>query len=901
MLIPIVILISQSIVKLDNVKNLSNETSKNIVEDQTARICISEAQHIAKEISDFLTSCELDVEVLSELPINSESYLEFSEIHKRWVNSLRSYLPLYKEIAYIDGGGNEIVKIVDNKVIQKEQLKNVSIPANTTFKSERYFNHSKKSESDIYVSHLTGWYVSRQEQLNQGKHYVGVFRFCKKIIDKKGNFKGICMIALDHYHIMDFIWRKPLDRMSLLNNYKVGNYNYIIDDEGWIIAHPKLWDIRGLDKNGNLVKPLSRKTPKWKLKAGLIPINLMDMDWRLRDIYTGEPMSNIIKRVQRGETVRYTMTSSGIYGETSGITRTRACAPIHYSTDGYKKYGIWGAVVVGKAMGNLLKKTKTFTCKVENISKKTKTYMIFLALIISLAVLLISFLIARIIARTMLKLNNTLIDIGQGNYDVPNTNSHIKEILDFFSGIKKLSIQLKEKDKKIKQSIKELETLNVVLGKTHQELDSYWKYDYEIESTRVLKEKIESYEKEYPRLKDIRKNSCIGNSPQFLRVLRQIVPLSQMTIPVWIYGESGVGKTALARVMHFLSPRNSATMYIFEAVEFSAADPMIVLGKLFGYGPGHGIRGITTDGQKGILEECDGGTLIIDDVDALPLETQAKLLRVVDGLSFHPAAGKTTNITSDIRFIFVTNVDLEQKVRQGLFRKDLFRRMGGNINKIEIPPLRERKSDIALLVNNFISNYNKENNIQIKIADDVMGFLSSLDYKEGNIGELKMIIELACEKVRIEGSSILEKKYLPVFSSKTIIDKPKDPKIFSLDIFNKKENRELSVLRKNHFYMEISEQELGYKTHSRTLSHHLRGMCLKALSHSAWNVEEAAKLITNSQNNKVYQIIKMRIEGYIENITKKGMTNQESSLYKNLPKEYQPILREAITQFKKAN
>ena len=146
-LIPIIILISQSIAKLDDIKNLSNETSKTIVEDQTAQICISEAQYIAWAISDFLTSCELTVGILSQLPRNSESYLEFSQLHKRWVNSLKSYLPLYKEIAYIDSLGNEVVKIVDNKIVPKEQLKNVSNPANTTFKSETYFNDTKHKRS----------------------------------------------------------------------------------------------------------------------------------------------------------------------------------------------------------------------------------------------------------------------------------------------------------------------------------------------------------------------------------------------------------------------------------------------------------------------------------------------------------------------------------------------------------------------------------------------------------------------------------------------------------------------------------------------------------------------------------------------------------------------------------
>jgi len=152
------------------------------------------------------------------------------------------------------------------------------------------------------------------------------------------------------------------------------------------------------------------------------------------------------------------------------------------------------------------------------------------------------------------------------------------------------------------------------LTEAKTELHSYWKREYETESDVVLEEKIKFYEQEYPHLKQIRKDIYIGNSPNFLRVLRQIIPLSQMSIPTWIYGESGVGKTILAHAIHMLSPRSKKTFQAFAASEFAAADPIIVLGKLFGYGPGHGLRGIDKKGQQGIVEECDGGTLLIDDV-----------------------------------------------------------------------------------------------------------------------------------------------------------------------------------------------------------------------------------------------------------------------------------------------
>ncbi len=725
-----------------------------------------------------------------------------------------------------------------------------TILRNTTFKTETYFADTVNSPSAVHVSHLTGWYVSMPEQLNQGKNYCGVIRFCKKITGADGAFVGICMLALDHRHLMAFIEKDP--HVTLLDIYKTGNYTYIIDDEGWIIAHPKLWDIRGLDKDGNPVEPFTEQTPEWKKDAGLIPQNLQQMDWRLRDIYTDEPMSSIIRRVQRGESAVYTMKSTGIHNLAEGIIRTRACAPIFYDSGVYGKHGIAGGIVVGLPMEKLVDKTKKFTAEVETIAQNARNHMIVLALFLSLPVLLLYFVFARSISQTVTRLMHSLQQIGQGEYLYPDVKSPIKEIIELFSGVRQLSHQLQQKDEKILRSIKDLELANKKLGEAQRQLDSYWKHEYEIETEQVLQEKISLYEKDYPELAKIRKSLNVGASPQFLRVLRQIVPLSQMTIPAWIYGETGVGKTALARTMHMLSPRKNNKLQIFEAVEFSAADPMIVMGKLFGFGSGHGLAGIAKNGQKGILEDCDGGTLIIDDVDALPLETQAQLLRVVDGQSFHPATGKTRDITSDIRFIFISNIDLEQRVKEGSFRKDLFRRMGGNINKIEIPPLRERQSDIPALARYFIAKYNERTKASLGLSNEALKVLIVHDYREGNIGELRMIVELACESARIDGQKQISKDDLPHITSNRQESTAQLPDSELAPLFNDHEKKTLTILRSRLFRMEMAESSLGYRTGSHTLSHHLRGICLKVLYHTHYDVEGAVTMVTGADYGKIY-------------------------------------------------
>lgn len=898
-LIPIIILIFQSISSLNTSKELSNKSIESTFKEQTTQIYKSYAQNLSKRVSDFLYSCESDLQDLSSVAFTPRSFQLFDNNNLRWVNHLDKSIPLYKEIVLIDQNGNEKIKISQNEIVPDYLLKNVRDKNNTTYLSETYFDDAKNFAGDIYVTHLTSWYISRYEQLVQKKSFDGVIRFCKKLKDKDGKFKGILMLALNYVHMLDFVDYNAISEDSLVKRYKIGSYNYLVDDEGWIIAHQKLWDIKGLNKDGQEVEKLSQSTPSWKYEMGIIPINLLHMDWKLRDINNNEPMSSILERVRRGETAITTMKSMGVYNENEGIIRTRTYAPIFYSSGPYSKYGIFGAVSVGTSLKKFLDNSQTLAKNLDEINTKTKKEMIFIAIGISIGVVFFSFFIARWIAKPLTALSVALLKIGKADYSVGNINSSIEEINILSYGVKNLADELDVKDKKINQTVIELESVNAKLAETKKELSAYLHHEFEIETDVILEEKIKSYEKEYPILKKIRNEKLIGNSPQFLRVLRQIVPQSQMNLPICIYGESGVGKSALAFVLHSLSSRSEKPFLTFEAAEFSAADPMIVMGKLFGYGFGHGIAGIDKEGQNGILESCEGGTLLIDDVEALPLETQAQILRVVDGLSFHPAAGKSREIHSDLRFLFATHINLEQYVKEGLFRKDLFRRIGGSFNRIEIPPLRDRKSDILMIAEYFLNRFNQKNNTAINLTQVVKNHLLDLDYKEGNIGELKILIEVSYENARVEGNEFITEKYFPILKKeekKVQIDRVQQ---INNGLFNQDELRKLEILRNNFFRMDISEEELGFKKGSHTLSHHLKGMCLKALCSATFDVGNAAQLIIGpNNNNKQKPAIIQKIEGYILNVREKFQTENEAALQKNLPKEYHSYIKETALHFK---
>jgi transcriptional regulator with PAS, ATPase and Fis domain len=892
-LVPIIILISQSIYNLDYTRQLANKTIETTFKEQTTQLYKSYAQNLAKRISDFLHSCESDLLDLSHVSQNNLSYKKFAEDNIRYVNSLSKRKQLYREISLIDRNGNERIKIIDGKAVEPQFLKNVSIPSGTTYLSETYFNDTKNTVDSIYVTRLTGWYVSRQEQLEKRKTFEGVIRFCKKITDSSGNFAGIYMIALDFIHLLDFVEFQNIDKDAFVKKYKTGSYTYILDDEGWIIAHQKLWDIRGLDKEGNLVEPLTEFTPKWKYDAGTIPINLMKMDWRLKDIYTNEPMSAIVKRVQRGETAITTMKSMGVYGESDGIVRTRAYAPIYYNSGPYKKYGIFGAVSVGTSLKKFMDTSSGLSKELESIIDNSKNRVILLAISLSFGIFILSFFLARWIAKPMKELNLALTQIGKQQYNVEEIPHGIDEINTLSKGVNDLARELSEKDKKINKYVADLEVVNLKLSEAKKELATYWRHEYEQEPDKILDERIKMYEEEYPVLKQVRRDLIIGNDPKMLKVLRFVIPMSQMSIPTWIYGETGVGKSALGYVIHFLSPRSKKTYEVFAASEFSAADPMIILGKLFGYGQGHGISGIDKNGQKGIIEECNGGTLLIDDVDVLPMETQAQILRAVDGLDFHTAAGKSRSIQVDVRFLFASHINLEQKVKEGLFRKDLYRRIGGSFNKVEIPPLRDRKSDIPLLADHFIKKYCTKNNVSLQLTDDSLNFLQNHNYSEGNVAELRVLLEIACESARIEGNKYLSEKYFPALNKSDLILTGISVKD---EYFSNSELKKLKVLRENGFKINICEETLGFKKGSHTLSHHLKGICFKALQKSNWEINKAVEIIAGTKDPNLFAIVKQRIEGYIQNLKLKDNENTNGSLLKKLPKEYHNFLLEYLKE-----
>ncbi len=227
----------------------------------------------------------------------------------------------------------------------------------------------------------------------------------------------------------------------------------------------------------------------------------------------------------------------------------------------------------------------------------------------------------------------------------------------------------------------------------------------------------------------------VGRSPALLRVLEQIDLVGATSSTVLIGGETGTGKELVARAIHQRSDRKNG---LFVAVNCAALPETLVESELFGHEKGAFTGAVAR--RAGRFEQADGGTLFLDEVGELPLETQAKMLRVLQSSEFERVGGGRA-LKTDVRVIAASNRDLEQAVRDGRFRRDLYHRLA--IFPILLPPLRERREDIPMLAAYLVTRKARRMGRKIEqISNAVLDRLTSYDWP-GNVRELENVLERA--------------------------------------------------------------------------------------------------------------------------------------------------------------
>ncbi len=291
----------------------------------------------ANAVARFLEGREVDLLALSQVPRTSEAYLSFYEGRQGEIwfveggQEVRQHIPLYREIAYVDVSGQEVIKVSDGRVASRSGLRDVSDPANTLFKSETYFNEAKELPlGEIYVSHITGFYVSKAE-FDAGERFRGVIRFAMPVFDGRGKFDGVIVLALDSRHLDEFTDHiVPTDeRYRAMPSASDGNYAYMIDDLAQTVTHPNDFLQWGISKDGEALPYVTQPDHIGNLPVRLDMIGFMD-----------ENLASIPRLASSGE-------AGSIQYNWGGYDKFVSYAPIPYYGGAYEPPAGFGWVAIG--------------------------------------------------------------------------------------------------------------------------------------------------------------------------------------------------------------------------------------------------------------------------------------------------------------------------------------------------------------------------------------------------------------------------------------------------------------------------------------------------------------------------------------------------------------------------
>ena len=288
-------------------------------------------------------------------------------------------------------------------------------------------------------------------------------------------------------------------------------------------------------------------------------------------------------------------------------------------------------------------------------------------------------------------------------------------------------------------------------------------YDYltkpvDIQRLKILLDKIVERQETLREVKTLRRQlrdhgtfgSMIGNSPEMRKIYAVVEQAAPTGASVLITGESGTGKELVAQTIHHLSPRAS---FPFVAINCAAIPETLLESEIFGHEKG-AFTG-AADRRQGCFELADRGTLFLDEIGEMTPATQVKLLRVLQERKFRRLGGRVEQ-SVDVRMIAATNIDPQEAVKAGKLREDLFYRL--NVFAFRLPPLRERKEDLALLTQAFINEFNQRN--QKSIAGVDQQTMRMIDHYAwpGNVRELRNVIERA---TILAPGPFIEPKHLP--------------------------------------------------------------------------------------------------------------------------------------------
>jgi PAS domain S-box-containing protein len=424
-----------------------------------------QATEVANSVARFLNDRVDDLGILATLPKSREVFLSFAKgrTGQVWTRQMASEgaievkaeLPLYRELAWIGADGVERFRIDSGVPVLAGKLRDVANPKSTEFGVEDYFSRALTAAPGApYVGRLIGRHVGKAEQLagaatakdaTAGKSYEGHIRFAIAVRDG-GRLLGVVSLALDHRHLMEFTQHlQPLSNERIVfPSYQSGNYAFMFDDEGWIITHPTLWDIRGLDDVGSWVPPYNEDSTEAEIEAGRIPFNL----GRAGFVHPNYPL--VHKEILRN--------SSGVTDtyNVAGVGKVMAYAPIPFSAGDYYSSGVFGGVTIGALTDAFHREAHHTGQEIEKAARMTLNTGMFLALVLGLLVLVAAFMASQAITQPVRTMAQMARRIASGDLTVRVDIPAKDEVGDLAQDLNQMAALLEEKESNLNSSLNQL-------------------------------------------------------------------------------------------------------------------------------------------------------------------------------------------------------------------------------------------------------------------------------------------------------------------------------------------------------------------------------------------------------------------------------------------------------------
>ncbi|MCG3118441.1 MAG: Anaerobic nitric oxide reductase transcription regulator NorR [bacterium] len=366
------------------------------------------------------------------------------------------------------------------------------------------------------------------------------------------------------------------------------------------------------------------------------------------------------------------------------------------------------------------------------------------------------------------------------------------------------------------------------------------------------------------------------------QVLSMVAKLGAADIPVLILGETGTGKELIARAIHQSGKRKHAP---FVAVNCGALPETLLESELFGHEKGS-FTGASAR-RRGRFELADNGTIFLDEISETTPAFQARLLRVLQEGTFERVGGEAT-LKVDVRVMAASNQNLPTQVEKGNFRADLFYRLNGF--PMTLPALRERREDIALLLQYFLQKY--ANEVVTGFSDRAMEILTNYHWP-GNVRELENVVRRAAILAQSESRRLVQIGDLP----KEMLESESSPQ--AQVVYQPLEEQILEMLRALKFSRSAISQTakaLGNRDRG-TITEYFRGLCFEYFVRSNFAVEKAAQMIAATDDADTIERVRHKMEEYLANIQLVKTRKKEAAvLYKGLPKKYHSFLQQVIAR-----